>query len=679
MQGRSRAFFERAPIKLIAVILFAILIPSLLVTSLGLLAVFQADAFVRDRFLDPVRERVARLRAAIGDEWGRRLDLYARYLSDAPARRDHLREICRKDPFIRDVVVTTGAGLEIVPEPPPLRLWSADGGAELAALERLELVEKDAARALSECERLLEVSTDDAVVVEVLLAAARTSYRLGGKDRALGFLRSCRDRYGRTVDATGIVRELPLLWRIFEIERELGQESRAVSTAAEFASALKRYGRHMDADARAFYEQKLVGLEDAYRPLAPLEADGEAGRAAPVTESSLRVLAQHLPSPAASAAGRRIVITHASTGNAAMLDIASFASEGELRWVHLVLDRDRLLADVRLHASLVGLADAGLGFEPAPSASVRAAASGGGDGDLSVVLPAPLDHLVVSYTPVAGELPRGFRGFNVLSLATFTWTVIVLVLSILVGVLFTVRSVLREMRTARLKTDFVSFISHELKTPLTSVRMFTETILSGRVENEEEQKFCIQMIDQESERLSKLVEQILEYSKIESREKEFRFVSCDMESVVREAARIFQDRNRQDPRDVEVNAVQRISKIKMDRASMIELFLNLYSNAAKYSQKGSKITVNLRESIDDISVDVIDQGVGIRKRDHKRIFDKFYRADDYLTREVEGTGLGLTFARYIAKVHNGELKVSSQVNAGSCFTLQIRKTDVLAE
>jgi signal transduction histidine kinase len=152
-----------------------------------------------------------------------------------------------------------------------------------------------------------------------------------------------------------------------------------------------------------------------------------------------------------------------------------------------------------------------------------------------------------------------------------------------------------------------------------------------------------------------------------------------MESTVREAIRIFRQHNPGDPREIEVNSAQHTSKIRMDREAMVELILNLLSNAAKYSPRDKPISVNIRESIDDISVEVIDHGVGIRKRDQKKIFDKFYRADDYLTREVEGTGLGLTFARYVAKVHNGDIKVSSQVNAGSVFTLQIRKTDVLAE
>jgi signal transduction histidine kinase len=130
---------------------------------------------------------------------------------------------------------------------------------------------------------------------------------------------------------------------------------------------------------------------------------------------------------------------------------------------------------------------------------------------------------------------------------------------------------------------------------------------------------------------------------------------------------------------VEVNSVQRISKIKMDRPAMIELLLNLLSNAAKYSEADKRIVINVRESIDDISVEVVDDGIGIRKRDQKKIFEKFYRADDYLTRDVEGTGLGLAFARYVAKVHNGDIKVASQLNGGSSFTLQLKKTHVLAE
>ncbi|MGQ9590038.1 MAG: ATP-binding protein [Planctomycetota bacterium] len=675
MRARLRGVLEGAPLKLVAVILFAILIPSLLVTSLGLVAVFQADAFVADRFLGPIRERVARVRERAGEAWSRRLALYRSYLADAPSRIAFLRELSSRDPYVADVFLGSESGLDRVPEPPPIRLWSAAGGGALAAIERLESVEKDDRQALAECQRLLASSLEDAVLVDVQLAAARIAYRLGQKETALEYLRAALERFGNTLDATGVVRELPILWRIVEVERETGAEPRARAAAARLGEALGRHAAILSDDVLAFYREKLEGLPPALRPLPPLERDRDLDARRALPGSALAALAGRLPSGERPPEGKGYACTHVALPGLPLLDFASYRPEGCPVWIHLLLDADRFLAEARALGELAGLRPAGIAFEPS---RVAGSVPEPREGRIACALPEPFRTIELRYAPAPGEVPKGFRGFEILSLATFTWAVIVLVLTILVGVFFTLRSVLREMRTARMKTDFVSFISHELKTPLTAVRMFAETLLSGRVEDEEEERFCLQMIDRESERLSKLIDQILEYSRIEKREKQFKFTPCDMESVVREAVEIFQDHNRQDPREIEVNTVQRISKIRMDRPAMIELFLNLLSNAAKYSAPGTKIVVNLRESIDDISVDVIDQGVGIRKRDQRKIFEKFYRAEDYLTREIEGTGLGLTFARYIAKVHNGDIRVSSQLHAGSVFTVQIRKTDVLA-
>ena len=135
--------------------------------------------------------------------------------------------------------------------------------------------------------------------------------------------------------------------------------------------------------------------------------------------------------------------------------------------------------------------------------------------DFTIQAPPPFVRHELVYTPPPGSLPSGFRGFNVVSLVTFTWAVIVSVLTICVGVAFTLRSILRELQTASLKSDFVSFVTHELKTPLTAIRMYAETILDGRVEGEDDRRMCVQIIDQESQRLMHLVDQILEYSKLE--------------------------------------------------------------------------------------------------------------------------------------------------------------------
>jgi signal transduction histidine kinase len=475
----------------------------------------------------------------------------------------------------------------------------------------------------------------------------------------MAHLQSALERFGHTADAAGVVRVLPILARLGELEKEaLGGPRK--DTVRSLLQALDRYREHLSADAAAFYGAKA-------RELSPeVSAEHRPSPSGALTAGDLAELAPVLDRKVGG--GAPWLERHPSLSGARRLDFVSFP-HGPESAVHLLLDRDGYEAEARTLAAASGL----------EAERLRFASGGGLLGPFTTALPAPLANRMLDYSPPPGVLPEGFRGFQVISLAAFTWAVILLVVTILVGVLFTLRSVLREMRTARLKSDFVSFVSHELKTPLTAIRMFTETMLAGRVTDEEEKRFCIQMIDQESERLSKLVAQVLEYSRIEKHEKEFRFMSCDMEDVVREAVKLFKEHNRLDAREVEINAVQRISKIKMDRAAMIELLLNLLSNAAKYSGRDKKIVLNLRESIDDITVEVVDQGVGIRKRDQKKIFEKFYRAEDYLTREVEGTGLGLTFAKYIAKVHNGDIKVSSQLANGSTFTLQLRKSHVLAE
>ncbi len=667
LASKLKKYLRNTPIKLIAVILFAIFVPSVLVTALGLVAVFQAQGFVRDRFTQPVRERVDQLYTALQSEWSRRLEHYNQHFRDSVQRRDFLGDIRGRDPYMVDLLFAGPAGPSLVPDPPPLRLWSLDPEARLKELHRLELLSKDYPSALRECLRLLESGEDDAVLVEARIGAARVSHKLGDREQSLSHLRAALAKYGYTMDVTGIVRGLPILLRIAELERESGRETRRREALRELRRWIERVGNRMDPELLSFFRERATSIPEG----DVTQSEGPTvGRLGSQHLSPLSTVLPGLPKVLASALR---IETHVQLGELGEWDFVSFPSSDGAGVVHLALSRAQVLREGTRLCGELGLPVGGL--------SICAVGEGRGSANeiRSTRLPPPFTNLEMRYVSVAGLLPEGFRAFGVLTLATFTWAVIVLVLSIVIGVLFTVRSVSRELKTARLKSDFVSFITHELKTPLTAISTLTETMLAGRISSPEESQLCIQMISTESERLSKLVAQVLEYSKIERQEKQFRFVSCDMENVVREAARLFAEHNRTSPREIEINSAQHISRIKMDRASMVELVLNLLSNAAKYSPREKKIVVNLRESIDDICVDVVDRGIGIRKRDQKKIFEKFFRADDYLTREIEGTGLGLAFARYIARVHNGDIKVTSQLSTGSTFTLQLRKTHVLAE
>ena len=680
MKHRIRSATADVPIKLIAVVLLAVLVPSVLVTALGLVEVFQADSFVRESFRRPLSDRLELLRESLGKAWHGRLLTYETYLKGSGGLEEegdgdrslYLAQLCERDPAVRDVLLAGPAGLRRVDRDAPWRLVQHSVPRALQKLHELEFSQKDISAALQEAQRLLTTVPGHEVQVELLLTAARLSDRLGAQNEALEYLRWALERYGQTSTDVGVVRAIPMLLRMAEIESKLpSKDALLMRRLPQVARALRRYERFMPPETVEFFEARLQALTPGYLSAAAYGYSRAGSRDQPglPVEDLADILKpprrrQGLPDR------HYVYVPHARYG---YLDFVGFSDEANEAMTYLQLDRDEFMREARVYCETVGLSPERVRLR----LKGEVADSAGDEQHFSTAAPAPFDRYELLYLPPPG--PAGFRAFGVMSLPTFTWAVIVSALTIFVGVAFTLRSVLRELQTARLKTDFVSFVTHELKTPLTAIRMYAETMLDGRVEGEADERMCIQIIDQESRRLTHLIDQILEFSRLERRQKKFQFVSCDMLDVVNDAVRIFHDHHQDQPRVVEINSAQHISNIRMDRAAMIELLLNLLSNAAKYSSTGKVIVVNLRESITEISVEVVDSGVGIRKRDQKKIFDRFYRADDFLTRDIDGTGLGLAFARYIAKVHNGDIKVASQLGGGSSFTLFLRKTHVLAE
>lgn len=680
---------RRVPIRLIATVLVAILIPSLLLTTLGLVSVYQADRFVKESVSGPYRRELGALVERLGALWGRRLDDLC---ASIPETRGDLRRLAtlRDDPFVADVLASDGERLLLVPSGRPPRV--VDIGPYRKVFSRafeLEVRENNLAAAREEYLSRLAASTrdiaDDALMLESLLGAARVCFRMRRLEESRRYLEEALALFGDTVDLTEAPRGILILQHLLRVQAELDPEG-CRQTARRLAGELAE-ATLPDPTRQTLLSDLLdfLSAEEIAAAARGREASRSAAGAARIESRQLPELEKVFVSPpgeskAVSGQSRQAVQTVRLAGSGSVT-VATFAATKSDLSVHVVLDRDEFLSeaafqleDAGLDPSLLrwGWVEGGLLERQEPLAGAEKAVA-------AATLPDPLSSLELRYFLPLGSLPQGFRSFEVITLATFTWAVIVLVLTIIVGVFLTLRAVLREMQTARLKSDFVSFIGHELKTPLASIRMFAETLLDGRVRDDEERRTCLELIDQESDRLSQLIEKVLEYSRLERHQKVFQFTSCSMEDLVHEAVRLFQEHNHGQPREIEVTSVQRISKTRMDRAAMVELLLNLLSNAAKYSPASKKIAVNVRETMDDISVEVIDQGVGIRKREQKRIFEEFYRGDDYLTREVEGTGLGLTFARYIARVHGGDIKVSSALNAGSTFTLQVKKTHVLAE
>jgi len=676
---RIQSYTGNVPIRLIATVLVAILIPSVLVTALGLVTVFQADTFVKDFVTDSFRVKLDEVAREVEPLWESRLQRLDDLTRDAHQRGRNLLRL-REVPEIADLIYSDGEGFHGVRHDVARReLWGDIDSEKLMRARRLENDPVQTATALALFLELVR-DADESIVVEALFGAARTSRRLARYSEALGHLKHALHRFGDTVDETGVLRNIPILLHTIELQVE-SDSDQALVTAGRLADTLSRESGWISSEAIGLYRERLEALvPGSSRLVESRRAELESARKeeARISKEVLAVARPALKKAAENlkVAGTSRIVQVEDGARSWTFYCARAGEEGFV--VHALLDVDVFAEDLlgvldklRLPRSLVG---AGRPGQPI-------AFGGRSDADDFAVapLPTPLSSHELRYLPEPGEVPAGFYSFEVMTAATFSWAVALLVLMIIVGVFYTLRYVLRETKTARLKSDFVSFISHDINTPLAAIRMFTETLLADRVADDEERKTCLRLIERESDRLQGLIEKVMAYSKVERKQKVFQFASCSMVEVVEEAVRLFHDHTKGRPRNVELNSVQHVSNIQMDRAAMVEVVLNLLSNAAKYSSSKTKITVNLRETVDDITVEVIDRGIGIPRRDQKRIFEKFFRSADYLTREVEGTGLGLAFSRYIAKVHNGEIRVASQKNVGSVFTLQLRKTHVIAQ
>jgi len=253
----------------------------------------------------------------------------------------------------------------------------------------------------------------------------------------------------------------------------------------------------------------------------------------------------------------------------------------------------------------------------------------------------------------------------------FYWYIIAFsVAGILAGGLLTARVVMREVRLAKLKSGFVSNVSHSLKTPLTSIRMFTEMLSTGKVRDEAERKECLEVIEQEATRLGSLIQQVLDFGKLSSRRRRFRWVRGPLETLVRDEAVRFRRTTGLDGEAFRLRVAVNTPPVTFDPDRMREVVANLLSNAFKYTDpEKRRIEMVLGPHRGRVVLAVEDNGPGIRTRERRRIFEQFYRSKDLLAREVEGTGLGLSIARSIVRAHGGRIFVEDSPLGGSRFVV----------
>ena len=212
-------------------------------------------------------------------------------------------------------------------------------------------------------------------------------------------------------------------------------------------------------------------------------------------------------------------------------------------------------------------------------------------------------------------------------------------------------------------------MSHELRTPLATMRSLVETLADDKISDETVKKEYLKMLDQENVRLSHLIENFLAYSRMEQGKRSFASSPIDPAELIHDATSALGERlTSGDCRFVQ-EFTEPLPPIKGDHDSLLTALINLLDNALKYSPGSKEIFLRASHDKDHLRVEIEDRGVGMDEASTKNIFDRFYQADQSLTREQGGCGLGLSIVRYIVEAHQGSISVQSELGVGSSFTL----------
>jgi len=326
--------------------------------------------------------------------------------------------------------------------------------------------------------------------------------------------------------------------------------------------------------------------------------------------------------------------------------------------VVVLLSCDKLLANIREVTALDPLPK-GLEIVPVPPEQELS-----GDG-LIVVTAGP----ILPGWRLALKEPGLFDAATSARVSSYFWIGFLAVVAMCVLAAIVLNLVRRQMTLARLKNDLVANVTHELKTPLSSMRLLVDTLLNSEQLNERTAREYLQLIASENSRLSRLIDNFLTFSRMERNKHVFEFSEVSVARVVDGAVAAVGERFNTPGCRFEVKVAEGLPPIVADGDALVTALLNLLDNAYKYSGDEKHIQLGARARSGSVCLEVQDNGIGLSPREAKKVFKRFYQVDQSLSRETGGCGLGLSLVQYIVAAHKGDVRVESEPGKGSTFTI----------
>ncbi len=531
------------------------------------------------------------------------------------------------------------------PRHPTARRSSRDPqDSEWVAATRLER-KGSFSRAAEDFSRIARQSSDDTRAARALQAQARCLSRAGRRDGALRALREdlSHPRYRAAADLQGrLIAPSALLLALQLIEDPEDEAFRLTATALR--ERLSDYGEPtLPAPQRRFLMRELQTLLPDAPSFDTLEAEDLAARFLALEET---------PTPS--------LLTRSGLDDLWQLTSPS----GKVIALH---------TEAGLHERLVQT----LAAMALPADTTAEILQPGADPDPAAIF--------VSFTarePLTGwrlalRLDEQTEVDAVASrqIAVYLWTGVLMIVLIVAAALWVARAIERQLRSTRLKNDLVANVSHELKTPLASMRLLLDTLLEGPVLDVRLAREYLELISQENSRLSHLVENFLSFSRFERNQQTFERQEVTADSVVHAATAAAGERFSAPGCRLDVQIAPGLPRIYADPDAMVTVLLNLLDNAYKYSGDDKRIALRASAEPGQVSFAVRDNGIGLSSRERAKVFERFYQVDQDLAHHSRGCGLGLAIVRFIVRAHGGSVEVTSRPREGSTFTVKLPAAD----
>ncbi|MHC4130727.1 MAG: sensor histidine kinase [Planctomycetota bacterium] len=256
-------------------------------------------------------------------------------------------------------------------------------------------------------------------------------------------------------------------------------------------------------------------------------------------------------------------------------------------------------------------------------------------------------------------------------ITVYVWSGILVVVLILTAGGFAGRWISNQIKLNKLKNDFIATVSHELKTPLASIRVLVDTLLEGNIKDQGQVTDYLQLTSKENTRLSRLIDNFLTFSRMERNKHAFDIRQSSPVEIAQDAVDAVKQQHTSEKCNFEMTGEDDLTDVLADHDSMVMVLVNLLDNACKYSSDDKRINLRIFAEKEYVCFSVKDNGIGIPRRALKKIFSRFYQVDQSLTRTAEGCGLGLSIVKFIVDAHEGKIDVESVPGKGSTFTVRI--------